>query len=969
MNNAQNSNDKPAVFKDTPQLTVFDNSGRVVRRVDYYRAQTTETLRTDITHTHYDAFKRTALQRDPRLFAAWQQDANSPANIRTHFSLSQRELAHDSLDAGQQIQLFNDHGQLHCSWDSNQMKRRMSYDRLARPEAIFETQSAIAGSTTATEKCVERFVYQDHCQYSHKADELKNAQNTNQIGQLIRHHDSAGVIKREKFTLTGLPKKVVRQFITATESPSWPAIHTEPSPLVETESYVTERSYNALGELIEQIDAKGHKQRFTYNNSGQLISSTLTLTGNTLSKLLVSDLDYSPFGQRITEKMGNGVITRFEFEPETQRLLRTYSTRTTDNKRLQDLHYRYDPVGNIISIEDQAQLNQFHNNQQLVPIRHYGYDSHYQLTQASGRESSANQRQNAHLPNAIPFNSSPDKVSNYQRRYHYDSAGNLIRWHHQGAGSYTNKLIIAPHSNRALLQNEQVSIEAQQVDNQFDANGNAKQLCSPSLSAPTLHWDQRNQLKKITLLARKEQADDEEIYHYDSAGQRVSKIHSYHQSSTITHTDKVRYLPGIELRTHSANSIQQVLQVLTLSAGERQIRLLHWENDKNKTDQLRYSLSDQLNSSTLELDENAQLLTREEYYPYGGTALWAAKNDIEAKYKFVRYSGKERDTSGLYYHGRRYYAPWLGRWINPDPAGTIDGLNLYRMASNNPIRYRDPSGLNTNNAVQEISKDYSIINTGTANMTTAKRDKIINAYHGANQVVQNALNTLNDASRESRVNAVFNSFFGARSNQQHDSIKQDLIKKLTPLGNINITTAQNNAVEIASKTRFFGLQRNNDHVVAIVHADDIKDKTHRIFFNQSFFTRTKIDASSTIIHENSHLVLKTHDYFYNAAADQGAPDLKPALQNHSVTPTIQQWAEDIKSQGPAITGNGAARFIALALPVGQNPATYSLADAIGRFKNDFDFRRFIHLNNAESIALLAMSLAPDLTSYFYPLRP
>jgi len=126
MNNAQNSNDKPAVFKDTPQLTVFDNSGRVVRRVDYYRAQTTETLRTDITHTHYDAFKRTALQRDPRLFDAWQQDANSPANIRTHFSLSQRELAHDSLDAGQRIQLFNDHGQLHCSWDSNQMKRRMS---------------------------------------------------------------------------------------------------------------------------------------------------------------------------------------------------------------------------------------------------------------------------------------------------------------------------------------------------------------------------------------------------------------------------------------------------------------------------------------------------------------------------------------------------------------------------------------------------------------------------------------------------------------------------------------------------------------------------------------------------------------------------------------------------------------------------------------------------------------------------
>ncbi|MFJ2714382.1 RHS repeat-associated core domain-containing protein, partial [Pseudomonas sp. NPDC087346] len=58
-----------------------------------------------------------------------------------------------------------------------------------------------------------------------------------------------------------------------------------------------------------------------------------------------------------------------------------------------------------------------------------------------------------------------------------------------------------------------------------------------------------------------------------------------------------------------------------------------------------------------------------------------------------RYSGKERDATGLYYYGFRYYAPWLGRWINPDPAGTIDGLNLYRMVRNNPIALFDTDGL------------------------------------------------------------------------------------------------------------------------------------------------------------------------------------------------------------------------------------------------------------------------------------
>ena len=48
------------------------------------------------------------------------------------------------------------------------------------------------------------------------------------------------------------------------------------------------------------------------------------------------------------------------------------------------------------------------------------------------------------------------------------------------------------------------------------------------------------------------------------------------------------------------------------------------------------------------------------------------------------------------YYGARYYAPWLGRWISPDPAGTVDGLNLYAFVRGNPIRYIDDGGLKVN---------------------------------------------------------------------------------------------------------------------------------------------------------------------------------------------------------------------------------------------------------------------------------
>lgn len=100
-----------------------------------------------------------------------------------------------------------------------------------------------------------------------------------------------------------------------------------------------------------------------------------------------------------------------------------------------------------------------------------------------------------------------------------------------------------------------------------------------------------------------------------------------------------------------------------------------------------------LGSSTLELDQKARLLSQESYYPYGATAWWAGKNALEASYKFVRYSGKERDASGLYYYGYRYYAPWLARWISADPADDIDGLNLYAMTRANPISRVESQGL------------------------------------------------------------------------------------------------------------------------------------------------------------------------------------------------------------------------------------------------------------------------------------
>jgi RHS repeat-associated protein len=112
-----------------------------------------------------------------------------------------------------------------------------------------------------------------------------------------------------------------------------------------------------------------------------------------------------------------------------------------------------------------------------------------------------------------------------------------------------------------------------------------------------------------------------------------------------------------------------------------------------ETQLIRYQYSNHLHSALLELDDAAQVITYEEYFPYGTTSYFTIDAAREVPAKRYRYTDKERDEeSGLNYHGARYYALWLCRWVSPDPAGTKDGLNLYRYVNDNPIRLMDTKG-------------------------------------------------------------------------------------------------------------------------------------------------------------------------------------------------------------------------------------------------------------------------------------
>ncbi|WP_256346809.1 RHS repeat domain-containing protein [Pseudomonas gingeri] len=677
------------IHTHTPTLTVIDPRGLTVRSVAYCRSVDTAQPEERINRSAYDAMGRLIEQWDPRLWALSAEDVETLANLTNRFSLSGKVLSSISVDAGRRVSLFGDGDQLVQAWDSRGSERRLEYDDLLRPLAIFEQGEGEAA------RCTERYEY---------ADAGAGFAVHNQCGQLIRQDDPAGTQTLDEYALTGGVFEQTQRFLSSLEIPDWPPGLSERDALLEPveQAATTATRFNPLSDVLEQADAKGNRQLFDYTVDGLLLASHLQLSGQATSQTLVSAIAYSAYGQVEQETAGNGVVSALTYRPESGRLIRLQARRGSE--ALQDLRYDYDPVGNVLSIEDAVLPIRFFANQRVEPVKSYTYDSLYQLIKATGWEAGSAGRG----PGFNRFDD-PSAVANYYQTYRYDAGGNLLELVHVGPQSHSRKLTAARYSNRCLPEQNGRPPTEEEIAAAFDGNGNLLDL----QPGQTMSWDLRNQLREVRPVERESADDDREQYLYGGDGMRRRKVRTT-QTNARSLISEVRYLPGLEIRTREGSG--EVLQVICVEAGRSAMQVLHWETAPPSgisNDQYRYNLTDHLGSSSLELDSEAEVISQETYHPYGSTAWFAGRSEVEAGYKTVRYSGKERDSTGLYYYGFRYYAPWLQRWINPDPVGEVDGLNLFCFISNSPLSFIDLQG-NVTFPVALIASDTvrNLVNEG-----------------------------------------------------------------------------------------------------------------------------------------------------------------------------------------------------------------------------------------------------------------
>ncbi|WP_346655442.1 RHS repeat-associated core domain-containing protein [Pseudomonas sp. SWRI111] len=653
----------------TPTLSVIDPRALAIRSVAYCRHPDKPDIDARITRQVFDNAGRQVASWDPRLWGV----APKP-NLTTSYALSGQALFTDSVDAGWQVRLLNEAGSVCSDWDARGSQSHRQYDDLQRPLAL--TEQAHEGQSCVVERWTYGSATDDCAQH-------------NQCGRPIRHDDPAGNRHFNDYGLGGAVLVESRRFLIELETPDWPIEPDRRDDYLEKTTYVTRQTFNPTGELQHHTDAMGNISTQHYNVAGQSCATWLLQAGDGRQpKCLASAIRYNAQGQIESETAGNGVIARAEYSRDDGRLLRLLAS-VGARPALQDLNYVYDPVGNIISLEDKTQAVSYFNNQRIDPVSWYRYDSLYQLVEASGWEVSKPSHGPA-LPDLLPTPLDPNQRRNYTQKFDYDAAGNLITRHHSGAPGFS--MFTSAYSNRSLAQRDDGSLPGEpQIGEGFDQAGNQLEL----QRGQAMSWDVRNQLRRVTMVQRQKEPDDDECYAYDRSGHRLRKTYSSQASGQVLRSE-VRYLPGLEVH-HETDGKER--HVISVDAGRNQVRMLHWPADA-EGDQLRYSLCDHLGSSNLELDDEARVLSQEYYYPFGGSACWAGKSALVATYKTIHYSAKERDATGLYYYGYRYYAPWLQRWTNTDPGGSIDGLNQYRFVSNNPLTRLDVLG-----AVGEIPAD------------------------------------------------------------------------------------------------------------------------------------------------------------------------------------------------------------------------------------------------------------------------
>jgi len=705
---------KSAVHKETPSVQITDVLGRPV---------ITKAHNKDAVNA-LDEIYETKVILDTVGNQLQVIDANGNDASIVVYDLVGRPLKSISNDAGISYALLTIDNQPALAWLPNGHQTKMEYDKFRRPKYLWLQE---AGSGT--------FIIKEATIYGETHPDVDK---TNMRGQVWKSYDQAGIAEVNAYDFKGAPLKSTRNlFDDYNLKGDWTELqNANPNLPASNEFFETSIEYDALGRPIKSFAPDGSITENTYDEGGALYKVESTINGQNKTTQ-VEKIEYNEKGQRKFITYGNGAHTTYHYDEKSYRLTRLHTMRKLPDDSMEDIHdvfYTYDAIGNIVEMFDEVQLTQFFNNQQVEPKQQFVYDGLNRLIEASGREH-IGQTYNGNLNNSskatdheIPVNppNSNDNTAlqNYKQKYTYDKVGNITEWKHVAASNgYTRKYTYeyeqsGQNSNRLKFTYfNKTNTQAKSTEYNYDYAGNISQLQN---HIEDTVWNFENQPTKMTFAQNKIAH-----YRYDAGGERLRKV--------IENGNNIRkeriYLGNYELyREYKNGVLEKERTTFHIADDTGRICIQEWLTTESEQEipttnydiTQRYQLSNHLGSVGIELDKDANIISYEEYHPYGTTAYYWKSTTISQKR--YGYTGKERDVeSGLSYHSARYYMPWLGRWLSADPIinyaftkakpkrklkqGTRNNLqeianrlilrSLYEYCEGNPINRKDNNGLDS----------------------------------------------------------------------------------------------------------------------------------------------------------------------------------------------------------------------------------------------------------------------------------
>ena len=330
----------------------------------------------------------------------------------------------------------------------------------------------------------------------------------------------------------------------------------------------------------------------------------------------------------------NGAVQQFVYGNgivhQMQQNARQLPARSTDTGTL-DLLTSFDVNGNVSAINDLVQGTGFDRQMQ--------YDANDRLAAAY----------------------SPAFGGDGWYRFGYDALDNLRTWTQPGEGQRrydydgSNRLTVIRNAGGAAIMGFAYDVQG----NLSVKNGQGYQ------------FDYGNRLRQATNLER---------YRYDGHGRRSSVI-----DAGSGHNRHYLYSQGGALAYLWDQGTGEYTQYIQLAGSLVATRKV----DAGGAAVVRYQHTDALGSPVAETNEQAVVVQRTAYTPYGAS--------IGAQKDGVGYTGHVMDVStGLTYMQQRYMDPGVGVFLSVDPVTAhsqpIGSFHRYRYANGSPYRFNDPDG-------------------------------------------------------------------------------------------------------------------------------------------------------------------------------------------------------------------------------------------------------------------------------------